>query len=600
MNEIHFPLIDLAVAYDHLAAVQGLLLGNRAGINMVDRSTAHPLLNSIAMRGNLEHLACILQEPYLDASVLGEHDYTALHCAALSGHSVAVRVCVIAIPHLVNARSDVEMGFKTALHLSLEKGDVESAEIILNVIKANNLDPNVMDADGNTALHLASEKGLERIVHIILSMPNAQLSLLNKNGQMAFDLAYKATHRVILRLFLRDTRFVLTASNAYRRNGSVTLQHAAETGQTEVIEEALREGKQISTVKTYGHTLLHLAAFVGDSNLATLLVQSPSISVNYTCNERLGAYTAAHLALERGHVEVARIIVDSPHYISSTLDGQGRSVLQCAIELNYHDFARYLILLPSTNLQIVDHRGWNLFHTVAYYSRTELFLYLMKLISNIFVDRTRERETVYHCAAYQGSLDMMSNLLQHRAKLDIDSQDIGGRTPFYLSMSLKHLSLAEYLARQNVNVNICTYDRLGGNSALHCAVQQQWYEGVRFLVKMADLTLINVKGRTPLHEAAYTGNVPILEEVLTHTEAAAINSRDASGNTVLHGAVESGELEAVLCVLRKQPNVNAKNNLGLTPSQLAMRKLHVRIAGVLSQDPRPELSSVDTADQMLF
>src|SRR5689334_5914958 len=56
-----------------------------------------------------------------------------------------------------------------------------------------------------------------------------------------------------------------------------------------------------------------------------------------------------------------------------------------------------------------------------------------------------------------------------------------------------------------------------GSTALHTAVSHQHLESVRELIKLgAKVSALNNMGNTPIHCAAYTGNVEIMEILLTN------------------------------------------------------------------------------------
>lgn len=72
----------------------------------------------------------------------------------------------------------------------------------------------------------------------------------------------------------------------------------------------------------------------------------------------------------------------------------------------------------------------------------------------------------------------------------------------------------------------------------------------------------------PIHEAAKTGNVPLVERLLK--QGVDVNLRDEQGNSALHHAVAEAQIEVVNALLRGvNVDVNVRNNKGETPLHLA-------------------------------
>ena len=77
-------------------------------------------------------------------------------------------------------------------------------------------------------------------------------------------------------------------------------------------------------------------------------------------------------------------------------------------------------------------------------------------------------------------------------------------------------------------------------------------------------------GNTPLHEAAFWGNVEVVRLLIS--EEADVDAKDYYGCTPLHDAVDYGNLEILELLLEKNTNVNAMNEDGATPLDLASLK----------------------------
>ena len=87
-----------------------------------------------------------------------------------------------------------------------------------------------------------------------------------------------------------------------------------------------------------------------------------------------------------------------------------------------------------------------------------------------------------------------------------------------------------------------------------------------------DVDAKNQWGQTPLHVAAYNGNLAMIYILLSFN--ADVNAKDKSGWTPLHKALrcwkgiycdQDKELDRIRLLLRNKANVNEKDNFGCTP-----------------------------------
>ena len=81
---------------------------------------------------------------------------------------------------------------------------------------------------------------------------------------------------------------------------------------------------------------------------------------------------------------------------------------------------------------------------------------------------------------------------------------------------------------------------------------------------------------TPLHDAARRGNLDLLEECLDNKTP--VNSLDRAGNTALHWACHSGNVECLRKLIESCGTIltfSGKNRLGDTPLHMAAFKGNV-------------------------
>jgi len=83
----------------------------------------------------------------------------------------------------------------------------------------------------------------------------------------------------------------------------------------------------------------------------------------------------------------------------------------------------------------------------------------------------------------------------------------------------------------------------------------------------ADVNMTDAQGNTPLHHAAWKGNLSVAEYLLK--KGASVNVKDHAGQTALHLAATHGHDDIVKLLIDNGADVNARKNNGSTPLILA-------------------------------
>jgi len=112
------------------------------------------------------------------------------------------------------------------------------------------------------------------------------------------------------------------------------------------------------------------------------------------------------------------------------------------------------------------------------------------------------------------------------------------------------------------------------------AIRRRDYEAVlEFLKRGIPLNMKDHEGRTPLHMAAWYGQMTIAEFLIS--QGADINNKDKEGKTPLHMAAWYGHPDTASLLIEKGALVNAGDSFGWTPLRLAAQNGLLQVAELL-------------------
>jgi len=191
--------------------------------------------------------------------------------------------------------------------------------------------------------------------------------------------------------------------------------------------------------------------------------------------------------------------------------------------------------------------------------------------------------TPLHYAAAKPSLHALQVLLTCRADINIGAQDIRGQTPLHCACRHDNVSAVQSLLREGAEINIQDAD---GIAPLHNVAICGGKDVMQLLVEAgADVNVVDGLGNTPLHWAAYEGHTDLVKKLL---EVANKTLRDHNGRTPLHLAAIAGgsktanqETAIVRLLLEKGADKEAKDRVGGTPLHRAAEGGHEAIVRLL-------------------
>jgi hypothetical protein len=177
-----------------------------------------------------------------------------------------------------------------------------------------------------------------------------------------------------------------------------------------------------------------------------------------------------------------------------------------------------------------------------------------------------------HCAASRGHTRCIEILIK-LCGAQTDLIDSNGCTALFYAVTLGHADATVKLLDLGADPN--RQDRKG-RSPGHCGCAKGQFETVKILnARGANLWLRNARGDLPVHEAAASGRIELVEWLLKQ-KLNHINSSSNDGRTILHIAAGNDNIDMCKMLIEMGADVNAvyrnAKNVVKTPLDCALQK----------------------------
>lgn len=184
----------------------------------------------------------------------------------------------------------------------------------------------------------------------------------------------------------------------------------------------------------------------------------------------------------------------------------------------------------------------------------------------------RDGLTALHCAASRGHTRCIEILIK-LCGAQTDLIDSNGCTALFYAVTLGHADATVKLLDLGADPN--RQDRKGRSPA-HCGCAKGQFETVKLLsARGANLWLRNARGDLPVHEAAASGRIELVEWLLKQ-KPNHINSSSNDGRTILHIAAGNDNIDMCKRLIELGADVNAvyrnAKNVVKTPLDCALQK----------------------------
>lgn len=225
------------------------------------------------------------------------------------------------------------------------------------------------------------------------------------------------------------------------------------------------------------------------------------------------------------------------------------------------------------------------------------------------IDKNYLNFSIFHHACADNHLELLKEILPKKdwtqESKTLDSVDFTGSTPLHYAAKNENQEYADHLIRLGADGTI---QNKFGRTPVHDAAYSGRLPTLKQLIAKipadrihAVLALKGIDarpwlGRTALHEACDQGHADIVDELLK--AGADITVKDAEGNTALHVAASRGRFVCALKLIKAGSSINAKNAAEFSPFQVACKRSNWVVAQLLLEEGCDPLDNpADTVDE---
>ncbi|CAB0041466.1 unnamed protein product [Trichogramma brassicae] len=555
-----------AVSRGHRGLLK-MLLRNGANPNLTDANGLTPLEIVCTDRDNGDMVRMLFKYTHdryrpLNVDVQDVLGNAPLYVALLRGDRRVAKALLRngANPNLANSKG------MTPLHIICKREDDDNlVNLLFKTCDENQTEVqvNAQDKSGKTPLHTALFRGRGNLAELLLRR-GADPNLANGDGLTPLHVIFERSSEcdALARLFFKinDQMNKTVEVNVRDDLGKSPLHLALSGRHRSLVQFLLRYGADPNKPDVEGLTPLHIICKGNrdDYNLAKMLFEISKDQyrpIQVDAREMLG-FTPLHEALTNGHKNLVQFLLRkgaNPN-LANNMDELTALHVLCRNNRDLGELAEILFELSDKQYQPIQVDAQDKFGN-----------------------------TPLHLALENGHKNLVLSMLRNGANPNVANDE--GLTPLCIFVKrYRDDNFTEILYKSSKKNQQTGQDNAQGNkrhAQLHIVRKQEYNKIVESLLQNgADLNFANVNGLTVLHIFCKDSTCHHLVDVLfkisdNHHQTLQINARSDLGNTPLHLALQSatqGAKNAAEFLLRKGADPNLANQEESTPLHVICKR----------------------------
>ncbi len=422
------------------------------------------------------------------------HGKTALTYANEQGH-IEIQEMLISRGAEIDITSFKDIpGVKTLLMHICEQGIISKVQEIL----AKGVDINATDKNGKTALILTLEKGHIDIAKVLLEQEGINTNAVMQDNWTALHAAVKIANVEMVQYFIERGADI---NSAMTDSFWKMLMGAVEANNLEIVQLLVD-----NNVDIYAKTA---------DNKTALMIVTENDALKTEEKQKIQNILIKKANLTKDFFSNINA-VDIINTTDVNVGVDGRNNIDEALRLQVNIISiQQLISSNKIGVDVKDENG-NTALIFAVKQRNKVLLqFLLKYNPDVNV-KDKDGNTALLIAFNQENEEIAQVLLQ--CNPDVNVKDKDGNTALLIAAKKGNEAMVQFLLKYNPDVNVKDKD---GNTALLIAAKQQNVEIAQFLIELGfttDVNSPNADGRLPLIISVENEDTKMVETLLAHPE----------------------------------------------------------------------------------
>ncbi|HKO97555.1 MAG TPA: ankyrin repeat domain-containing protein [Pyrinomonadaceae bacterium] len=433
----------------------------------------------------------------------------------------------------------------------------QDADALTDMVNRVNIDEEF--SSGSTALHVAAERGYQGLCNILLDA-GALIDKRSTKGVTALMLASQnGWSNVVTSLVHRGAQLGLKDLD-----GNAALHYAAKSGHGSIAGSLVRNGATANLSNNHKLSALHLAAFHGHASVVEELLSFLPMHEYETDPQRpLLPWT-----VNKGHLNIVRILLDTGAPIDSSSPGDGSTALHVAAFKGRPDIVEMLVKAKaSINCQMTD--GFTPLHLAAQGGHIEIVKTLLATGADVYATTSRRYTPLHSATQERHPEERQRQVVQAliEAAADVNAQNDIFLTPLHNVAINLDTRTARLLIDAGADVNST---EANGYSALHMVLIHRGTLSLTAARQSVSFSMTEEGSRMEATTAfSFEDGLSLITLFLEN--GINVNLKSKNGNYPLHFAAGNGDSATVELLLEAGADPDVTNGDGDTPLDLAVK-----------------------------
>ena len=406
-----------------------------------------------------------------------------------------------------------------------------------NVILLNNFHPSFLGYPSQTQLlHIAARQNDSFLIRLLIRTHRARVNIFDEDGRTPLHICcYEDNIDALKALLENEADFQRgTRLNPHETPVSICVKYQHDLCLKAIFDFAIN---------------FNWKRYLSQLPRSPLLCDFPSIfAIELLVEHGLDIDAADERGSTLLHYLVSKSDADYEQYVkvfiqtSANFNRQNRlgrtPFLEALEQKNFPLIAVFFRHMEVTNINTVDSLSNTALHYCKYLNEISIYETVLQSNPSALNAQNRDGQTPLHDAILTDNYPFARYLLQRGADLTIVNKE--GNTPLHLAAQDDNTKMCKLLMKYP-QLDLISGNKMG-KTPLHLACANEKPNVAAILINKLtpeQLNLLDIQGRTPLHECSENLNGSLARYLIRH--GADENVKDVHQNNVLHLSTEKGQ-----------------------------------------------------------